>query len=89
MIAAAKICGVNLCQTNQMPKLIMTHGIHLTLSSLLFIYRYLCLDGASIVGKWCSTPYTDSKEALYSVPIWFIAILCTRYCCPGSGGLLF
>ena len=26
-------------------------------------------NGVRIVGMWCSIPYTESKEALYSVPI--------------------
>ena len=31
MIAEAKFCWVNLCQSNQTSKLIMTHGLHLSL----------------------------------------------------------
>ena len=37
MIEAAKFCGVNLCQSNKTSKLIMTHGIHLSL----FIYCFV------------------------------------------------
>ena len=37
MIEAAKFCGVNICQSNQTSKLIMTHGLHLSL----FIYCFV------------------------------------------------
>ena len=42
-----------------------------------------------IVGWWCYTPYTEAKEKLDSVPIWFIEILCTHCCCPRSGVFRF
>ena len=35
---------------------------------LLLLKRPLCPDGMHIVGQWCSTPYTEAKEKLDSVP---------------------
>ena len=43
MIAAAKICGVNIFQENQTPKLITTHGLHLALFTDFFVNN-LCID---------------------------------------------
>ena len=37
MIADANICGVNIIQENQVPKLIMAHGIHLDLFKNIFV----------------------------------------------------
>ena len=48
-----------------------------------------CTDGVRIVGRWCSTPYKESKETLDSIPIWFIALLFTRCHCLSSASLPF
>ena len=40
MIVAAKICGVNLHQANQTPKLIMTHGFQLSLLTECCVKKY-------------------------------------------------
>ena len=37
MIAAAKVCEVDLRQANQTPKIIMTHGIHFDLFTECFV----------------------------------------------------
>ena len=37
MVAAAKTCGGNLRQSNQIPKLIIAHGIHLSLVKKFFV----------------------------------------------------
>ena len=37
MIAAAKFCAVNLCQSKQTSKLIMTHVLHLYLFIVFFV----------------------------------------------------
>ena len=36
---------------------------------LLLIDWYICINSMHIVGQWCTTPYTESKETLDSVPI--------------------
>ena len=51
---------------------------------LLLLGRSLCPIGVRIVGWWCYIPCTESKETLYYVPIWFIALLCIHYRCPIS-----
>ena len=50
---------------------------------------YPCTDGVRVVGRWCSTPWTEAKYTLDSVPIWFGVLLCTRCSCPRSGSLPF
>ena len=49
----------------------------------------LCIEGVLIVGWWCSTPCTNSKETLDSVPIWFSLLLCIRFWSSISRGLPF
>ena len=56
---------------------------------LLLLGRSPFPDEVCIVGRWCSTPCTEAKETIKSVPIWLIALLCTRYRCPSSGSLPF
>ena len=36
---------------------------------ILILDRSMCPDGVRIVGRWCSTPCTEAKETLDSVPI--------------------
>ena len=43
--------------------------IHLFLLLLFLLYRPLCPDGMLIVGWWSSSPQTEAKETLDSVPI--------------------
>ena len=55
----------------------------------------LCLDqsqcpkGMRITGRWCSMPWTDSKETIDSVPIWLSLLLCIRFYCSISGGITY
>ena len=38
---------------------------------ILLLGRSPCPKGVRIVIIWCYTPFIESKETLYSVPIWF------------------
>ena len=38
---------------------------------ILILGWYPCLDGMHIVWRWCSTPWTEAKETLDSVPYLF------------------
>ena len=58
-------------------------------SSFLLLGRSPCPDGVIVVGWWCSTPCTEVKDTLDSVPIWLK--LSTLYSLPLSqlGSLYF
>ena len=56
---------------------------------LLLVNWFPCPDGVHIVGRWCSTPCTEAKETLYSVPILWIMLNSTRYPCFIPGGFYF
>ena len=56
-----------------------------TMLSLLILNRSPCTYIMRIVGCWCYTSCTDSKDTLDSVPILLIVLICTHYCCPNSG----
>ena len=45
--------------------------------------------GMCIIGRFGSTPSTEAKDTLASVPIWLSLILCVRCCCPRSWGILY
>ena len=32
----------------------------------------MCLNGVRILGRWCSTPFTEANETLDSVPIGYV-----------------
>ena len=53
------------------------------------LYPSLFPGGVRILGRWCSTTYTETKETLYSVPILLLVILYTHQRYPISGFLLF
>ena len=55
----------------------------------IILYRYMCPNDVLIVGRWCYTPCIEAKETLDSVPIWFVALLCTHCSFPISSSLPF
>ena len=46
---------------------------------IIIIDRRLCTNGMLIVGRWCSTPFTEAKETLDYVPELVKFDTCTRY----------